>query len=210
MFSFFICSPNLEGVRFGFRLFDLRSELPKGVSSASSSGCPRVVGGSQGWNLDKSAALKNGAISAPGDNKIGACGVKKELVVRLRWSLLLVVPSSVALNLVSYKGCRDGTRIEMRMVGRDWVRPDLISHEFLAWYKPHVGRPVLIRSSSLDVGLPTRCAGSIPRSASEGGDDRLHIGRLQFFGVEGFEHQFDDTFVRSYGYPGSGRQSFLS
>ena len=119
VFSPLICNPNLECVRFGARLFSRPSEPPKDVLSASSSGYPRIVGGGQDGNPYRSAALKNGALCAPCDKKVDAGSVKEEPAVRPRWPLPFDVPSSIALNLVSYKACLDGTRIELRMVGRD-------------------------------------------------------------------------------------------
>ena len=180
------------------------------MSFASSFSFPRVFGESQDGDLGRPAALKNGALSAPSSKRVGAGSVEEELAVRPRWPLPFVVPSFDAPNPLSYKGCHHGPPIELRMVGRHWVNPGPISHEWSAWCKPHIRRPVLARSSSLDVGPPTPCTGNTPRRVSVGEDDRLHIGRLQFPGVEDLEYQFDDTLVQSYAYPGSGRRLFPS
>ena len=165
--------------------------------------------------------MNDGVLSAPSSNKVDAGGVKEEPAARssvacspvARSSAArsfvarpFVVPSSDAPNPVSYRVRSDGPRVEMRMVGSHWVEPDPISHEFSAWYKPSIRRPVVLsRSPSLDVGSPS--AGNARHGVSDDEDDRLHIDRLQHPGVEDLvKPQFDDVLVQSYGYAGNGRQ----
>ena len=81
--------------------------------------------------------MNGGALSAPSGNKSDAGGVKEEFAVRsslVRSSVARsrVGRSSVVPNPVSYRtpvvnGVL-GIPIEMRMVGRRWIEPDLISH----------------------------------------------------------------------------------
>ena len=162
------------------------------MSSASGSGCPHVVGESQDRNPDQSATLGNGALSATGDSNVGAGSVKEEPAVRPRWSLPFVVPSSNAPNPVSYKVVHGGPPIELRMVGHHLVEPSPISHEWSAWYEPHVRRPTLSRSVSVGVNPPS--VGLTSRNVSVGRDD-----------WEQLPDQFDDILVQSDGYPSNGR-----
>ena len=143
-------SPCPYGSEFRTRLFDLPPAIPRNVSSASSSGCLRVVGERQDGNPDQSTTLDDGALSAPSSNKVVAGSVKEELVAR---------SSAVRSFVMSWPGsCRvlvNGPPIEMRMVGRQWAEPDPISHEFSAWCKPNIRRPVLSRSASLGMNPPS-------------------------------------------------------
>lgn len=206
------CTPHVfgpcsEGPRFRARLFD-PPIVPKDASSASSSSCLRVFGEGRDGNLDQSAISKSGARNAPGGEKVDVGNAEEEPAVLPRWARPFVVPSSTPPSLASWKGCRDGTQIELRMVGRDWVRPGPISYEFSGRCKRHIRHPVLSRSLSLEVGPPS--VGNIPRSASVGEGDEVHIGRLQFPGLGELVDQFDDILVRFYGYPNHGRQLFPS
>ena len=183
------------------------------MSSASGSGCLRVVGESRDGNLDQSATLNDGALSAPGNKKVGASNVEEELAVCSPVARSSVVRSSVVPNLVSYRTpVVDGVpcaRIEMRMLGDRWVEPDPVSHEWSAWCRPNIRRPMLSRPPSLDVGPPN--VGNAPRSVPVGEDDRLHVGRVQYPGVEDLiKPQFDDVLVQPYGYPNNGEQLFPS
>ena len=85
--------------------------------------------------------------SAPGDKKVDAGSVKEQPAVRPRWSLPFFVPSSDALNPVSHR-CGPGITdpVEFRKLGRHWVSAEPVSHEFSAWYKPSIRRPVSSRS----------------------------------------------------------------
>ena len=196
VFSPFASSPCPDGIHFGARLFSPLPVTPGNVSSASSSGCPLVVGGRQDGNLDQSAPFNDGALNTPSSNRAVAGSVEEELAVRPRWSLPFYVPSSDAPNPVSFKGGHHGPAVELRMVGRQWIEPGPISHEWSAWCKPNIRRPVLSRSASVEVNPPSvvHASGNV---AVDGGD-----------GLEYPKDQFDDVLVQSYGYPGNGRQSF--
>ena len=175
------------------------------MSSASSSGCPRVVSEDRDGNLDQSAILKGSAFSAPGNKEVSAGSVKEELAVRPRWARPFYVPSSDMPNLVSHLCDYGRPPIELRMLGSQWISAEPVSNEFSAWYKPN---PVLSRSLSWEVCPPS--VGDAPRSASVGEDDDVHVDRLQFLGLDELVHQFDDILIRFYGYPNNGRQLFLS
>ena len=177
------------------------------MSSASSSGCPRVVSEGRNGNLDQSATLKCGALNAPGSKKVDASSVKEELAVRPRWARPFSVPSSDLPNPVSHLCGYGRPPFELRMLDRQWISAQPVSNEFAAWYKPSIRRPVLSRSLSLEVGPPS--AGGTPRSASVGEDDELHINGFEFPRLRELigqlEPLFDDILVQSCGYPGDGR-----
>ena len=143
--------------------------IVRDVSPASGSGCRHVVGGSQDGNPGESATLTNGALSAPVGNKVDAGSVKEEPAVHPRWSLPLVVPSSDAPNPVSHRyGLGIANPVEFRMLGRQWISAEPVSHEFSAWYKPSVRRPS--RSASVEVNPPS--VGHTPECVSVDCSDR--------------------------------------
>ena len=187
VFSFFFVSPCLDGPEFRIRLFGLPFVVPGDVSSASSSGCPRVVGERQDGNLGRSATLNDGVVSTPSSNRVVAGSVKEDLAVR---------SFAVRSFVLSWPGsCRvfvNGPPNEMRMVGRQWVEPDPISHEWSAWYKPNIRRPVLSRSAS-SVNPPS--VGRVSENVSVDRDGWR----------EDLRDHFDDILLRSYGYLGSGK-----
>ena len=76
--SLFNTKPYLDGPEFKSVLYGAPPVSPRDVSSASSSRCPRVVGGSQGGNLGESAILNDGALRAPSSRRVDAGNVKEE------------------------------------------------------------------------------------------------------------------------------------
>ena len=119
MCSAFTSDPCPDGARFGALLFNPTLAIPRHVSSAFSSGCPRVVGGSQGGNRDQSATLGDGALGASNSKRIGAGNVKEEFVVCLFASRSSFVSRPSSFIVLVVNGVH-GPPIEMRMVGRQW------------------------------------------------------------------------------------------
>ena len=194
------------GLEFKIQFLDTPPPTPRNDSSAFSARSSRVVDKDQDGSRGQSSIMSRGALSASSGNKVDAGGVKEELVARssvacspVASSLVAcspvasssvarsrvarpsVVQSSFVPNPVSWLSpVVDGVRlplVELRMLGRQWVSPQPISNEFSAWYRPNIRRPVLSRSSSLEVGPSS--VGNAPRSVSVGEDDGLHIDRLQ-------------------------------
>ena len=167
-FSPFNVSQCLNSPEFRSILYDAPPAIPRDVSPISNTRCFRVVDEGKGGNRGRSAALSNGAPSAPSSKKIDAGAAKEELAVRSS-----MVRSSVMSGPVSYRVIPvHGPPVEIRLVGCQWVSPDPISHEWSAWCTPNVHRPLVVsRSPSVEVCPPS--VGRALENVSVDGHDRL-------------------------------------
>ena len=104
----------------------------------------------------------------------------------------LVVRSSEVPRPVSYISLVHGPSIEFWHVSDQWVLPKPFSHEWSAWCKPNVHRPVTSHSSSVDVGPPS--VGQELDNVPVDDDDRL-----LFPGLEDLKDEFGEIFVQCYG-----------
>ena len=204
VFSFFNTDPYLDGPEVRSRFFSVPPTIPGDFSSASSARESHVVGNGRVGNRGHLSASGGGALSAPSRSTVDAVSVKEEFVVRSFVARSSAVRSSVVSRPVSYRVLKIGPPIEIRLVGRQWVKPGLISHEWSAWCKPNVRSQVaLSQSSPVEVELSS--VGHAPEDvAMDGGD------RVLYLGVGDLRHQFDDILFRSYVCFGNGRQFFPS
>ena len=203
VFSLFSAKPSHDCPEFRARLFSPPA-TPGNDSSASSARRFHVVDKDQAGNRGQPSALRRGAFSVPSGNKVDAGGVNEEFAARSPVASSSVARSPVVSSSVARSPVASSSVARSPVASSSVARSPVVSSSVArspvasssvarspvarpfvvqspSVPNPVSRRPVLSRSSSLDVEPPSVGDARVRVSEEE---DRLHIDRLQFLGLE--------------------------